>query len=531
MPPDGYSESQNAYRLCCPSGKCGDAANFILSRINGSGICLNEPLLNMYGYRRYSPWEIARLLGFDVYGLYGLFTGARPVSLLGTDSASAGESLRDLRVDSTDIDSTAKKLLHDPWLTHRFLVLASASGIAGEEDLLRILYLAVTSRLIRKHRFHVSLGEQSAAGKSELARFVLSVLPSAITLHLGGGASKRAFQYVDDLSHQVVFIDEADVLDEDVRALLREAVTQSQVNRLVTKGDPSAGFTTQRYTSKTEGMVLIQAGTRVITDPADETRFLVLHPDVSREQTSRILDKQAEQVTTLNPVALETELQVWQKAQEFLQPCHVVIPYARELRRFFPSEMVRVRRDFPRLLSLIGSHACLHQFQRSCYEHDGHFIVVAEVEDYCQVYEFAASLFSQATKRLTPTQDEVAKAIRANVDLDEGFTATQAKNWSGKGYTTVWGHLEALESLHMVESASYRGKRMWRFIADDPPGLSIPTPDELINALHQKTPKIVFSHAYAEAKGFTDSDTVTSPKTPKMSSEFEEKWKDDKPPF
>ena len=108
--------------------------------------------------------------------------------------------------------------------------------------------------------------ESSGAGKSEAARFVLSTLPPAQVLHLGGGASKLALQYSVDLSHTVVFIDEANGLDEETRGLSREAVTRDEVTRLVTVGGPQTGFTARRHTVNTRGLVLIEAGTSVIDE-------------------------------------------------------------------------------------------------------------------------------------------------------------------------------------------------------------------------------------------------------------------------
>ena len=140
IPSHGYAESDTSYRLRCPSGRCGDSAEFLFSRVNGWGICLNESLPKVGGYRRYSTWEIARLLGMDVYGLYGLFGDARPVNLPDTGSAMPGDSLRGLRTDTMDSEQVAQRLLEDPWILHCFLCLASASGIAGEGELLQTLW-------------------------------------------------------------------------------------------------------------------------------------------------------------------------------------------------------------------------------------------------------------------------------------------------------------------------------------------------------------------------------------------------------
>ena len=233
-------------------------------------------------------------------------------------------------------------------------------------------------------------------------------------------------------------------------------------------------------------MVLIQAGTRVIENPADESRFLVLHPDLSREQTERILDRQAEIAATIGP-SLARDLEVWRGAQGSLQPCIVVIPYAREIRRFMPSDQHRIRRDFPRLLSVIAANACLHQRQRSCYEKDGHLVVEAELADYVGVYEFVAPLFAEATKGLTPTQEKVVAAIRRHRHKGQGFTFYEAAEWTELAYSTVRGHLQDLEDRGMVESHREKGKVIWSVVADAPPGISLPSPAELINEVHSQT--------------------------------------------
>ena len=513
-PSRGYRESDTAYFLRCPGGRCGDDANLMLSRINGSGYCAVEPLPTVGGFRRYSPREIAELQGMDVLGLYGGPVGPQAISLFQEGSSVPAGSLWGLRTDHSDIEKTARELLEDPQILQRFVVLASDSGIAGEADLLRVLLLVATSRLLKQNRLHASLGEESGSGKSTEAKYVLSTLPPATVLHFGGGASKRAFQYYGDLSGKVVFIDESDELDPELRAFLREATTRPTVTRLVTEGDPSSGFRAHSYTVRTEGMVLIQAGTKVITDPADETRMLLLHPDASVDQTGRILDKQAVDAEQFRP-APAGELKVWCKAQELLNPCHVIVPYAKQLRQFFPSDIIRVRRDFPRVLGLIGAHACLHQYQRSCYEQDGVLVVQAELEDYVRLYEFAATLFNQATKRLTPTQEQVLGTLIKNRGIGGSFVAHQAAAWVKRAYPTVMDHLKALESLGSLTAHRDKISIIWTVIASTPRAITLPSPADLFNAVYPKTPQPEGLPVSAQVGPFMGSAPVTDPQTPK----------------
>ncbi len=57
-------------------------------------------------------------------------------------------------------------------------------------------------------------------------------------------------------------------------------MTKPSVTRLVTtKSKFTDLFASHENTVQTEGMVMIQAGTSVIGDPADESRVLELSPD------------------------------------------------------------------------------------------------------------------------------------------------------------------------------------------------------------------------------------------------------------
>ena len=509
MPEHGYMESHEAYLLQCPAGACGDEPNFILDRHDGSGRCN----CGRTGASSYSPEQLAEELGIEPYGVYGLVTGCEPATAPGVAPATAEMGLQVLRPDSSDAEKSAKRLLEDPRILTKLINLAQGSGIAGEVDLLKTLYLIVTSRLVKNHRLHAHLSEEAAGGKSKLAGFILQLMPDSVKLDLGGGATKRALQYFDDLSRKIIFIDEADNLDPELQAMLRKAVTEANVSRLVTKGDPASGFESKLYTVVTDGMVLIQAGTQVVATPADETRFLMLSPDTSPEQTNRILDAQAQQASGQR-TAHNVDLEVWKKAQELLRPCEVIIPYAPQLRQLLTWDSLRARRDFPRLLSLIAAHSCLHQFQRQPSEIDAELTVVAEFEDYQGVYDAAATLFSQATKGLTTTKSDIIQQIIQNKGVGGFFTTDEAGQFTGRKYTTIRGHLQELEALGILESSFNRGNRLWQILTTVPPGNALPTPELLASALQLQTLQSHVAHSYGEPEDFTGSDPVTNLQMP-----------------
>ncbi len=194
------------------------------------------------------------------------------------------------------------------------------------------------------------------------------------------------------------------------------------------------------------------------------------------------------------------------------------IPFAPILEELLQWEELRARRDFPRLLSLIEAHACLHQYQRSSYEDEGRMVVVAELEDYRRVYEYAESLFTQATKRLTIAQERVLKKILENPGLWEQFGNRQAEEWVGSHYSTVVGHLKDLEKLGMVESGKEKGLVFWRVVSEAPKGVELPTPEQVHQAMYPQTPRTGPTPSSPIAGTFPVSYPVSNPGTPRTSA-------------
>ena len=107
---------------------------------------------------------------------------------------------------------------------------------------------------------------------------------------------------------------------------------------------------------------LITTTTAVGLHPENETRLLSVTVTDTPEQTKLIMRAQAgRQGRTDN-----FDFARWHALQQAiaLGPAHVVIPFASELAELIPPVAVRLRRDYPTLLSLIEAHALLHQATR-----------------------------------------------------------------------------------------------------------------------------------------------------------------------
>jgi len=88
---------------------------------------------------------------------------------------------------------------------------------------------------------------------------------------------------------------------------------------------------------------------------------------------------------------IEEEKEAIRNALKELKPVKVLIPYASFIE--FPFNKIRVRRDFPKLLTLIKTSAYLHQYQRPRIVLNGEEYVVATFADYNIAYALAKNVF------------------------------------------------------------------------------------------------------------------------------------------
>jgi hypothetical protein len=98
--------------------------------------------------------------------------------------------------------------------------------------------------------------------------------------------------------------------------------------------------------------------------------------------------------------------QSWLSAQA---PYRVRVPYARALVALVPTRAVRMRRDFPQLLSCIQTIAVLHQMQRARAD-DG--AIIATLDDYVAARDLLSPIFdSTAADGITPAIRETVEAV------------------------------------------------------------------------------------------------------------------------
>jgi hypothetical protein len=283
-------------------------------------------------------------------------------------------------------------------------------GHVGEERVTKLIYLAVTSRLLAKP-VSCAMKGPSAAGKSAAVERVLSFFPGEAYYALTG-MSERALAYSKEpLEHRMLVVYELAGMASDwasylIRSLLSEGCVRYETVEKTSEGMEAKLIERDGPTG------LICTTTAVSLHPENETRLLSLPVDDTSQQTKAVMQAIAREN------GHNLDLSEWHTLQHWLADGErrVVVPFAGYLSDNIPPLAVRLRRDFGAILGLIRAHALLHRAARDI-EHDR---VVATVDDYARVRELVADLVSEGISAT------VRPATRETVEMVEGWPATTA---------------------------------------------------------------------------------------------------------
>ena len=269
-------------------------------------------------------------------------------------------------------------------------------GLVGEERAVKLIYLAVSSRVLTRI-VSIAVKGPSSGGKSFLVEIALKLFPPE-TFCVLTAMSEHALAYGEEaLAHRILVLYEAAGLTGDfgtylVRSLLSEGrICYDTVEK--TKD----GLKSRRI--EREGPTgLITTTTAVHLHPENETRLLSLTVTDTPAQTKAVMQAQAKGQGRTDHI----DLAPWHALQRFLAlvPRQVVIPFASELADLIPAVAVRLRRDFPTILALIEAHALLHQLSRG---RNPQGAIIATLEDYGVVREMVTDLISHCVGATVPT--------------------------------------------------------------------------------------------------------------------------------
>jgi hypothetical protein len=297
-----------------------------------------------------------------------------------------------------------QELAREERILDRFAKTLERSGVAGETRVLKLLYLALTSRLLDKP-VSIAVKGPSSGGKSYLTERVLHYFPES-TYHALTAMSERTLAYSEEpIKHRFLVIYEAEGMSGDFATyLIRSLLSEGRV-RYETVEKTRDGLKA-RLIEREGPTGLIVTTTALKLHPENETRLLSLTVTDTREQTRGVFSMLAEEER------LEADQKPWHALQHWLESPSatrgVTIPYAKALAEMVPPLAVRLRRDFGALLSLIRAHAILHQATR---ERDDRGRLIATLDDYASVRQLVADLVSEGIEATVPKS--VREAVHA----------------------------------------------------------------------------------------------------------------------
>lgn len=340
----------------------------------------------------------AHILGDDIITLIAnLRLQARPYSeiereRLSTEAATAKQQAAML-LQSPDILSEAAKM---------FEVL----GLVGEDKNARLLYLAVTSRLLNRP-VNVVVKGPSSGGKSFTVETVLKLFP-ADAFYALSSMSERALAYSEEpLQHRFLVLYEAAGMTSDFGTYLMRTLLSEGCIRYETVERTENGVK-PRLIEREGPTGLIATTTWASLHPENETRMFSVVVRDDPNQTRDILSGLANRVNGKGPAVVD--LSPWHSLQTWLNlaGCRDVnIPFAHDLAKQANPKAVRLRRDFGAVLTLISAHAMLHQAQRE-RGNDGR--IIATVADYTAVYSLVIDALNEGV------QSTVSETIRQTVN-------------------------------------------------------------------------------------------------------------------
>jgi hypothetical protein len=315
-------------------------------------------------------------------------------------------------------------------ITGEFAELLHSLGVAGESKQLRIIYLALTSRFLKK-MVNLAIKGPSSSGKSYILEQVLEAFSESAYFSLTSMSERALIYMTEDMRHRFLIIYEASGMAGDMQTyLIRTLLSEGEIKYQTVESIPGKGIVPKLlHREGPTGLIVTTTQTRM--HPENETRIFSINVTDTKQQTADILMAIADEDRDAVSMEQFHALQTWLEGQNH----EVAVHYAKTLASLIPPVAVRLRRDFLAVLQMIKTHAILHQARRET-DDDGR--ILATHKDYEIVYELMHELVSEGVEAAVPeTVRETVEAVRLLVgDEDAPEDADGNKYVTGKAVRT-----------------------------------------------------------------------------------------------
>jgi DNA primase catalytic core len=380
----------------------------------------------------------------------------------------------------TDAESAAALgALRRPDLLEQVLADFERTGFVGEKTALTVGYLVTISRLL-PDPLGLLIVSRSGAGKSGLQDSLCDFVPPEMLAKFTRVTGQALFYKEEEsLMYKVLAIDEERGA-ADATYSLRILQSEQELSTATTGTDAQTGKhqTEERKVKGPVAIVFTTASAEAL-DYETRNRFVQVGIDESTEQTRRILARQRE-AQTLDGLLARKEAEALRRKhhtmQRLLRPLEVIIPQARSLT--FPDNLLQMRREHRKYLTLIKAVALLHQYQRevkrAIVEDEEVEYIEASAQDIATANRLARAVLGHSLDELAPpTRSLLKDLVTMTAHLDRPFTRLDVKQHTGWNENQVRVHLGHLVKLeYVVLNGGGPGKRMtYRLLFEgDPQG-------------------------------------------------------------
>lgn len=350
-----------------------------------------------------------------------------------------------------------RELLEDPNILLRVEQYLIASGYAGDTKAPVTVYVALTSRCLRRP-LNLAIIAPSAAGKNHAVDAPLPLVPLSAYVVVKA-SSPRALIFSElDFQHKVVIVSEADSIPDDGSAAsaVRALAADNEMAYDISERDPETKRWVSRHIVKPGPTGLITTSTRPLAQQMATRMLTVPIPDTTA-QTRAVLYAHANAV---NGETRTPNTEAFVAAQQWLElqgDRAIAIPFARILAGAVPAELVRMRRDFRQLLTVIEAITFLRQRQRG---RDEKGRVIATLGDYAAARELLLDVFTAtATGGVSTAIREVVTVVQMlSSGAPDGVTcATVAATIVPALHrNTAWYRIQAALKLGLLVNAETR---------------------------------------------------------------------------
>jgi hypothetical protein len=301
------------------------------------------------------------------------------------------------------------EILKRPSLLYDYGELIRRLGVVGEKRNIRIILLALTSR-ITDTPISLVIKAESASGKSWLLKNCLKIMPDESYFEYTSMSNRALIYSEKDFSHKfIIFLEYSGQEDDEVNYLTRTLQSEGRLKYEYTAKVDGVFITHSIDKPGPTGFITTTTQSQIFDE--NETRIFSLYINESQEQTTQIVAKLGSQYESGTYEVAESEIEPWRNIQRVLKPMPVQIPYAGWLAKHIPTKKVRVRRDFERVLVSISVCALLHQYQRPHVELNGLVVLQASVADYIIVRELLEGTLLKTVTGSSPKTAQLVKII------------------------------------------------------------------------------------------------------------------------